>query len=274
MRAGSVDDEIKGKRWYSYGMKAIWKGSITLALVSIPVKVYGATHHRGISFRLLHRPCSTPLRYEKFCPTCNREVGREEIVHGYEYEKGRFVTITDEELEKVAIKTSKAIEILKFVDPREVEPTFYDRAFYLEPQEGGERAYTLLREIMRMTDKVGLAKIAMREREHIGVIRIWGKTLVLHTLYYADEVMRPEALHIPEGIRLEEEELSLARELVKHFTGPFDIERYHDEFRESLMELIRAKIEGKEIKVPPKREVEKVVSLMEALKKSLEKKAV
>ena len=255
-------------------MKAIWKGNITIALVSIPVKLYSATHRRVINFRLLHKTCSTPLRYERFCPTCNREVPWEETVHGYEYEKGRFVVVTDEELEGLSVKRSKTIEILKFVAPEEIEPTYYDRAFYLEPQEGGERAYVLLREVMERTGKVALAKISIREREHIGIIRGWKGILILHTLYYRDEVIKPEGLHIPEGITLEEEEISLARELVRHFSGSFDIKRYHDESREALMELIRAKVAGREIKVPPKKEVEKVVSLIEALKKSLERKVV
>lgn len=253
-------------------MKALWKGNISFALVNIPVKLYGATHRRDIEFHLLHKKCSTPLHYERYCSTCRTNVAWEDTVHGYEYEKGRFVIITAEEMENIPIKTSKSIDVLRFVDEGEIAPIYIDRSYYLEPVEGGERAYCLLREIMKASKKVGLAKITFKEKEHVAVIRLHHDILLLQTLFYQEEIAKPETLNIPRKVTLDQKELSLAHELVRHFTGRFNIDSYHDEYRDALMDLIRAKIAGREVKVAPKREVEKVVSLMDALKKSLEKK--
>lgn len=253
-------------------MKALWKGSISFALVNIPVKLYSATRKRDVGFHLMHGKCSTRLKYERYCETCKVEVPWEDIVHGYEYEKGKYVVVTDEELEQIPVETSKSIDILRFVEEEDIDPIYYDNAYYLEPVEGGERAYALLRETMKGAGKTALAKISFREKEHVAVIRVRGNTLTLQTLFYADEIIKPDALNIPKKADLDSKELSLAGELVRHFHGRFNIEEHHDEFREQLMKLINAKIAGKEIKVAPRKEVEKVVSLMDALKKSLEKK--
>jgi DNA end-binding protein Ku len=161
---------------------------------------------------------------------------------------------------------------LRFVDTKDIDPIYYDKSYYLEPVEGGERAYALLRETMKEAEKVALSKITFKDKEHIAVLRVFHDTLMLHTLFYADEIVKPEALNIPKKITLDSKEFSLATELVRHFLGKFNVDAYHDEFRDSLMELIKAKIAGREIKIAPKKEVEKVVSLMDALKKSLEKK--
>lgn len=252
-------------------MKAVWKGNISFALVNIPVKLYGASHKRDMSFHLLHRKCSTPLYHERYCPTCKVEVAWEDTVHGYEYEKDRFVVVTDEEIEHIPIRTSKSIDILRFIDSREIEPIYYDKAYYLEPDEGGERAYILLRETMKEAGRVALSKITIKNKEHVAVIRVFHDVLVLHTLFYTDEILKPEILNIPKKAVLNDKELALATELVRHFVGKFNIDSYHDEFKDSLMELIKAKIAGREVKIAPRREAEKVISLMDALKKSLKK---
>jgi DNA end-binding protein Ku len=253
-------------------MKAIWSGNISFALVSIPVRIYGATRKKDVRFHMLHMKCSTPLAYERYCATCNKEVPWEEVTHGYEYEKGRLVVVSDEEIESLPVKTTKSIDVLRFIGGGEVDPIYYDKAYYIEPAEGAERAYVLFRETMKASGKAALAKIALREKEHVAVLRTLDSALTLHTLYYADEIIKPSALNIPEKISLDPKEKALAEQLLKHFIGKFDIAAYRDEMREALMELIRAKISGKEIKVPPKKEAAKVVSLMDALKKSLEKK--
>lgn len=253
-------------------MKALWKGNISFALVSIPVKLYNASHKKDISFHLLHKKCSTPLQYERYCSTCKTDVMWEDVIHGYEYEKGKFVVISDEEIENIPIKTSKNIDILRFVDPKEVDPIYYDRAYYVEPDEGGERAYVLLREGMKAVEKVALSKIVFKEKEHVALLRVFRDILMLQTLFYADEIVKPEVLNIPKKVSIDMKELALATELMKHYAGKFNIDAYHDEFRDALMGLINAKIAGKEIKIAPKKEVEKVVSLMDALKKSLQKK--
>ncbi len=253
-------------------MKAIWKGNISFALVNIPVKLYSAAHKRDINFHLLHKKCSTPINYERYCSTCKTDVAWEDTTHGYEYEKGKFVVISDEEIEHIPVKTSKSIDILRFVDAREIEPIYYDRSYYLEPVEGGERAYALLRETMKSSGKVALAKITFKDKEHIAILRVFHDIIMLHTLFYTDEIANPDSLNIPKKVQLDTKEFALASELVRHFLGKFNPDIYHDEFRDSLMDLIKAKIAGKEIRIAPKREVEKVVSLMDALKKSLEKK--
>ncbi len=252
-------------------MKAVWKGNLSLALVNIPVKLYTATQKKDIHFRMLHKKCSTPLSYERFCPTCNEDVPWEDVVHGYEYEKGKFVIITDEEIERIPIKTSKNIEIQCFVEISKVPAIYFEKAYYLEPAEGGEKAYALLRDVMKTLSKVALAKVTMRDKEHIAIINVYNDVLVLHTLYYADEVVNSEKLNIPKEIEFDGRELELAQELIQHFSGEFEIENYKDELRGSIMELIRQKIEGKEIKISPKKEVEKVIGLMDALRMSLEK---
>jgi DNA end-binding protein Ku len=253
-------------------MKALWKGTISFALVSIPVKLYSATHRKDIAFHMLHKKCSTPLNYGRLCSTCNITVPWEDIVHGYEYEKGKFVVIKDEELERIPVTTSKSIDILRFFDLKEIEPIYLDKSYYLEPTEGGERAYALLREVIKDSGKVALAKITFKDKEHVAIIRVFHDVLMLCTLYYADEIIKSEVLNIPRKIELDPKELDLAKELVRHFLGKLEIEAYHDDFREAVMELIKAKIAGKEIKVAPEKEIQKVVSLMEALKKSLGKK--
>lgn len=253
-------------------MKALWRGSISFALVNIPVKLYSATHKRDVGFHLLHGKCSTRLRYERFCETCKTEVPWEEAVHGYEYEKDKYVVVTDEDIERLPVETSKSIDIMRFVSEEEIDPIYYDNAYYLEPEEGGERAYALLRETMKGAQRAALAKISFREKEHVAVLRVRDEALALHTLFYEDEIEKPASLNIPKKAALDSKELALAGDLVRHFHGGFNIEAYHDQFREELMKLISARIAGKEIKAAPRKEVKKVVSLMDALKKSLEKK--
>jgi DNA end-binding protein Ku len=254
-------------------MKALWKGNISFALVNIPVKLYGAAHKKDLSFHLLHKKCSSPLQYERYCPVCKADVAWEDTVHGYEYEKNKFVVLTDEEIEHIPIKTSKSIDILRFIDAKEIDSIYYDRAYYLEPVEGGERAYALLRETMKETGKLALAKITFKNREHVSILRVYHDLLLLQTLLYTDDIVNPETVNIPKKISLDDKELSLATELIRHFLGKFNIDSYHDGFRDALMGLIKAKIAGKEIKVAPKKEAEKVISLMDALKKSLAKGA-
>lgn len=252
-------------------MKALWSGNITFGLVNIPVKLYGAIHRSDISFHLLHKKCSTPINYEKYCPTCNINLKIEDIVRGYEYEKGRFVVLSDEEIE-FPYKDSKNIEILKFVEFKEIDPIYLEKSYYLQPAEGAERAYALLRTVMKKTGRVGVVRFILRERQHIGILRIFSDTLTVQSIFYADEIVQPDFLNIPERIHLDEKEVELAEELLRHYSGKFNINDYRDEYRDELMKIIKSKIAGKEIKISPKKEVEKVVNLMDALKKSLEKK--
>jgi len=221
---------------------------------------------------LLHKKCSSPLKYERYCQGCGTDVEWEDIVHGYEYEKGKFVVLTDEELHSIHHERTRIMNILRFIDTREVDPLLYDNAYYLEPDEGGERAYILLRALLGEKGRSALVKIVLKEKEHMGILRVFRNALTLQTLHFMDEIAMPEVLHISEDVKLESKEYELGKELVRHFTGRFDESELHDESRESLMELIKTKIEGGEIKVTPEKEVKKVVNLMDALKRSLKEK--
>ncbi len=236
------------------------------------MKLYGATRKQDVSFHMIHKKCSSPIHYLRHCNTCDAEVPLEDIVHGYEYQKEKFVLLTDQELASVPIKSARSIDMVRFLDGEEIDPIYYDKTYYLEPAEGGERAYGLLREVMKSAKKAALAKITLRDREHVAVVRLTQNVITLHTLFYADEIIKTGELNIPGEIKLTSEELSLAKEILKRFVGHFDIENYHDEFRGALLELIQAKVAGKKVKVIHREEVAKVVNLMDALKKSLKEK--
>lgn len=254
-------------------MKAMWKGTISFALISIPVKLYTATKKKDVSFRLLHREDNSPIEYKRFCSAENKEVPWEDMVRGYEYQKKKFVIVSEEEFEKLPQRVSKTITIEGFIDAPEVESIYFEKAYYLEPSEESMRPYALFREAMRRTGKVALARFTLREKEHMAVIRLYEGALLLNTLHYADEIEEPQALALPGDIALNKAELDLATELISRFTGKFTPATYRDTYREALMELIRARIEGKEVKIPPPPAPAKVVSLMDALRKSLEKTA-
>jgi len=221
---------------------------------------------------MLHDKCSTPLRYERHCETCGISVPWEHVTHGYEFEKGRFVVVAEEELEALPQRKSKSIDILRFVKAGEIEPIYFDKAYYIEPEEGAERAYALLREAIERTGRVPLSKVTLKEKEHLAAILVHEGALTLQTLYYADEIAKPYALNIPRKPRAEKKEIELASELVEGYSGRPDIAEFRDEYREALMGLIKAKIEGRKVKVAPAREARKVISLMDALKKSLKEK--
>ncbi|MDA8155327.1 MAG: Ku protein [Actinomycetota bacterium] len=252
-------------------MKSIWKGSISFALVSIQVKLYPATHKKDISFKLLHKKDSSPIEYKRFCQAENAEVSWGDIVRGFQYQKNKFVVINEEEFEKLPQKASHSISIEGFIEADEVEPIYFDKAYLLEPEEGSQRSYALLREAMRQTGKAALARFTLKEKEHMAVIRLYSGALLLNTLMYADEIANVEEILTPPAMDLKDAELSLAKELVTRFSSGFRPGQYKDTYREALMELINAKVEGRKIAVPPPKGPAKVLSLMDALRKSLEK---
>lgn len=253
-------------------MKAVWKGNISFALVSIPVKLYSAVESRTTDFHMLHDKCGTPLHYERHCDACDEVIPWENVVRGYEYEKNKFVVVTDEEMENLPQTKSKSIDIMEFVNADEIDPINFDKAYYAEPQEGAEGAYVLLREVLERTGMVPIAMVTLRDKEHVAAIMVHEGALTIHTLYYADEIRRADALNIPERARTGKREVDLAAELVKKYAGRLDIGQYHDRYHEALMELVKAKVEGRAFKAAPAKEPGKVISLMEALKKSLGEK--
>lgn len=252
-------------------MHTVWKGSISFGLVNIPIRMFTATEERDIRFRQLHKECHTPIKYAKMCPHCEREVDTSEIIRGFEYEKGNFVIIQDEDLEKITPETRRAIEILDFVDLSEIDPIYFDKSYYLAPQETGEKAYALLRSAMEKTGKIAIAQITIRNRQSLAAIRIHDNCIVMETIYYPDEV-RPisQVPALPSAeINLSENERRMAEELITNMSAPFDPAKYTDEYRSQLQELIQKKLEGKEVTVAPAAPKANVIDLMQALKESL-----
>ena len=252
-------------------MHTVWKGSISFGLVNIPIRMFTATEERDIRFRQLHKECHTPIKYAKMCPHCDREVEPGEIVRGFEYEKGRFVMVDDDDLEAITPDTRRAIEILDFVDLKEIDPIYFTKSYFLSPQETGEKAYALLRAAMQQTGKIAVAQVTMRNRQSLAVVRLYEHCIMLETIFYPDEV-RPvqQVPALPEAdVQLAENELKMATELIENMTTTFDPEKYKDEYRSQLKELIEKKLEGEEITVSPAAPKANVIDLMQALKESL-----
>jgi DNA end-binding protein Ku len=248
---------------------SIWKGHLTFGLVSFPVRLFTAARSESISFNQLHKEDNSRIKQVVFCQAENKEIPRSEIVKGYEYEKGKYVVIDDEDIKKVAPKTAKVMEIQEFVKADDVDPVFLESSYYMAPDEGGEKPYSLLFAAMRETKYFGIAKIAMHNREHVVVLRPGDKGMVLHTMYYADEVRRSEEFRT-DASTLKDKELALAKMLVESLAGEFEPEKYHDAYRDNLRKMIEAKIEGHKVVETPEAHVAPVIDIMEALKKSLE----
>lgn len=253
-------------------MRSMWKGAVTFGLIYVPVKLYAATEKKDIKFNYLHEKCGTPVRYVRYCSYCDAEVGMDDIVRGYEYEKGRYITMTEEELEKLAGERERSIEILDFVDAGQIDPLYYDRSYYLAPGEGGTKVYGLLKRAMEESGRAAVAHVAVRSRKSLCVIRPAGKALVMETMFYADEVRQVDKIEeIGVEAKVHDNEVKMALSLIDSLTVTFDPFKYISEYREKLHEAIRAKIAGKAVvEKPAVPETEKVVDLMSALKASID----
>ena len=252
-------------------VRPLWKGAISFGLVYVPVKLYKATESKDIRFHYLHAKCKTPIQYRKFCPYCRVEVPPEEIVRGYEYEKGKYVILREEDLEGLPQETTRTISLLDFVDLREIDPVYFDRSYYLAPDDGGEKPYALLREALRATNRIGIAKVVLRNRASLAAVRVYDKVLMLNTMIYPEE-LRPvqEFTELNFEVHLHPKEVEMAVTLINTLAAKFEPEKYTDEYRKALREIIEAKIAGEEVEVPARPEAQKVVDLMEALKASIE----
>lgn len=252
-------------------MRPLWKGSINFGLVNIPVRLFAATEQKSVKFRYLHEPCRIPVEYRKVCPNCKKEVPMEEIVKGYEYETGRFVIIEESDLAKIPEETTKSIAIVDFVRQEEVDPVYYDRSYYLAPGETGEKAFQLLQQSMAEAGMVAVVRIVLRSRQALGVLRVYEHTLAVETMFYPDEVR--STVDLPtwnRDAKVHENELKMARELIKNLTAAFAPEKYTDEYRKALLEIIEGKIAGEDVYIAPAAEKGEVVDLMEALKASVD----
>jgi DNA end-binding protein Ku len=253
-------------------MRPIWIGAISFGLVFVPVKLYAATEQKDIRFNYLHEKCKTPVQYRRFCPYCQTEVIMEEIVKGYEYEKGKYVVLKEEDFENLSGgEGGRSIEILDFVNLAEIDPVYYEKAYYLAPSEGGAKVYELLRRAMGDTGKVAVARVVIRSRQSLAAIRVSGNVLVMSTMHYPDEIR--QAGVIPEmnyQVTLHENEVKMAENLIGSLSAEFRPDKYSDTYREALMEVIQGKITGEAVEVPARPETGKVVDLMDALKASID----
>ncbi|MGB9867075.1 MAG: Ku protein [Bacillota bacterium] len=250
-------------------MRPIWKGSIGFGLVVIPVKLYSATEKKDPKLRYVHAECGTPIRYKKWCPTCDREVSAQEIQWGFEVEDGRFVLITREEYAREWEDTPRRISITDFVDVSEVDPVYFDKPYFVEPADGAEKAYQLLRMAISDLGRVAVARFAARNRESLAVLRNYKQgVLLLQTMLWPDEVRSHQDIRAGTASDLSEKELEMAKALVNMMAGKFDPAAYKDARREYLWDLIRKKAEAHEVKQPVPEEA-KVIDLLEALQKSV-----
>ncbi|MGV3465415.1 MAG: Ku protein [Heyndrickxia sp.] len=258
-------------------MHTIWKGSISFGLVNIPIKLHAATEDKDIKLRSLHKKCHTPIKYEKMCPVCEEELSMGDIVKGYEIAKGKFVILEEEELNELKRTTEeKAVEIIDFVKMEEIDPIYYDRSYYMSPNEGGIKAYGLLRKALIESQKAGLAKIVMRSKEQLAVIRVLENTLLMETIHFPDEVRNAaDVPNVPAEDQVSKKEIETAILLIDQLTTTFEPEKYTDEYRSKLMELIESKRTGKELVTPKeKKQAANVTDLMAALQASIDKSKV
>jgi len=250
--------------------RAVWSGAITFGLVNIPTKVYGATEERDLRFSTLHATCRTQLKRPYVCPNCNTPVEQKDMIKGYEYGKGNFVILTEEEMDNIPVETGKSIQVLGFVSREEIGPLFYDKSYFLGPDEASVKPFELLRQALVRTDKVAIAQATLWKKEHLVALRPLEGGIVLSLLYYKDEVKESPPVPQTRPLVIIDDELNLAMELIGKLTMEFDPGKYKDRYREALLAMIEAKVEGKEITIPPPSEVSPTVDLMAALKASLE----
>jgi DNA end-binding protein Ku len=246
----------------------VWKGHLTFGLVSFPVKLFTAARGESISFNQLHKTDNSRVKQVIYCAAENKPIERSEIVKGFEYEKDRYVVIDEEDIKKVAPSSAKVIEILEFVQSAEVDPLYFEASYYMAPDNAGEKPYALLFDTLKKTGYVGVAKVAMHNREHIVIFRAGPYGLLMHTMYYTHEVRKVDEFRTDLSL-VKEKEGELARMLVESLAAPFEPEKYHDAYRDNLQALIEAKVKGQEVVAPPPKEPSKIIDIMEALKQSL-----
>lgn len=253
-------------------MGAAWKGTISFGLVSIPVELRTAVKSDHVSFRMLHAEDLAPVKYERVCERDGEPVPWSEIVKGYEYAKGKYVILTEEDFRAAALATSKTIDILDFVRAEEIDPRFFDTPYYVVPAKGGEKGYALLREAIRTTGSVGVGKITMHQKQHLAALKTVGNALMIETMRFANELVETSELSFPSDELVRSQELAMAAQLVENLAEPFKPEKYTDDYRASLMKIIRAKMKGQKIEAPEPEAPEstQVLDLMARLQASLE----
>ena len=255
-------------------MRAIWKGSISFGLVNIPIALYPATRREEFKFRLLRKSDLSPVNYKRVAEKDGKEVPWDQIVKGYEYEKGKYVVLKDEDFERVDLEATQTVDIQDFVNVDEIDPIYFYKPYYLEPQKGGDKAYALLRDALKESKKVGIAKVVIKTRQYLAGVKPEDGALVLELMHFADELADTGKLHLPKKVEVGKREMNMAKSLIDSMSAKWNPEKYHDDYREALMEVIEEKVEagGKEIEEKPKKAPKptKVIDLVSVLQKSLE----
>ena len=252
--------------------RAMWKGAIAFGLVNIPIELFSATRDHRPKFRLLHAKDESPVHYERVCQSEGKPVGWEDLVKGYEYEKGQFVILSKDDFKTAALEKTKTIDILDFVDPKEVDERYFETPYYLQAGKGADRAYALIREAIRESGKIGIAKIILRDAQHLAAIEAIGEALVLTMMRFADELADMREFTFPKAGDIRPAELKMAKQLVESLSAKWEPEKYTDEYRDNLMRVIKGKMKGKtprlqERETPQQAEV---IDLMARLRASLE----
>ena len=247
---------------------SVWKGHLTFGLVSFPVRLFSAARGETVSFNLLHKDDNSRIKQVTYCLAEDKPVPRSDLVKGYEYEKDQYVVIEEEDIKKVAPKTAKVMEILEFVKADQVDPIYLESSYYMAPDEGGDKPYALLFQAIRESKYYAVAKLAMHNREHIVILRPGDKGVVLHTMFYNDEIRQVEEFRTDTSV-VNEKELALAKMLIEALIADFEPQKYKDTYRENLQRMIQAKLEGHKVVATPAPQIAPVIDIMEALKKSL-----
>ena len=252
---------------------SVWKGYLTFGLISIPIRLFSAARTERISLNQLHNVCKTRIRMPLYCPHCEKQVPRNEIVKGYEYEKDQYVLFNEDELDKIEPQSARAMEILEFVKVDEIDPLYYDASYYVTPEDEGKKAYQLLFKAMEESGYAAIAKLTMHQREHIVVVRPRANGMTLHTMYYTNEIREvAEYGQSDKSVEPKPQEKKLAEQLIESLAAKFEPEKYKDQYQESMLGLIQAKQQGQEVAEAPHPKLAPVIDLMEALKKSIAEK--
>lgn len=266
--------QIQAEPRITFIMRAIWKGSISFGLVNIPIALYPATRREDLKFRLLRASDLSPVNYKRVAEKDGKEVPWGEIVKGYEYEKGKFVVLSEKDFQRVDLEATQTVDIKDFVEVEEIDPMYFYKPYYLEPQKGGDKAYALLRETLERTKKVGIAKVVIKTREYLAGVKPLKHALVLELMHFAEELSDAEKLNVPKkSAEPGKRELDMAKALVETMSSEWNPTKYKDEYRDALLEVIEEKVEagGKEIeeKPKPKKPSTKVIDLVSVLQESL-----
>jgi DNA end-binding protein Ku len=252
--------------------RALWKGSISFGLVNIPIELHTAVHNHRPKFRMLHAKDKSPVRFERVCIRDGHPVAWDDLVKGYEYQKGHFLVVTKEDFKAAALEKTRTIDIIDFVKADEIDDRFFETPYYLLPAKGGERAYALLREAVRESGRVGVAKFILRDAQHLAAVEVIEHALVLTMMRFADELVDAKSFEFPSESGIRRPELDMAKALVNSLAAEWDPSKYTDQYRENLLRIIKGKLKGKKVKLEEAAEPRQaeVVDLMERLRRSLE----